>query len=169
MNLARVVAMMVKLIPRWLMMILATIFLCAVSSFAYVALRRAGLGLIPEAGCFADKASFVVLMSACSFISYWISVLRLVTVMVKIIAGWLLMLLTTLFLPFGTILAYEALRRAGLGILPELDSFGNNATVVVLLSACSFISYWISIRYPVQSRTASPAALNSSPSSECGS
>ena len=74
MNLTRVVAIMVKLIPRWLMMILATMFLCAVTSFAYVALRRAGLGLIPEAGSFADKASFVLLMSACSFISYWISI-----------------------------------------------------------------------------------------------
>ena len=122
MSSARVVAIMVKLIPRWLMMILATMFLCAVTSFAYVALRHFGLGIIPEAGSFADKAIFVVLMSACSFISYWISVLRLVTVMVKIIAGWLLMLLTTLLLPIGTILAYEALRRAGLGIIPELDS-----------------------------------------------
>ena len=169
MNSARVVAIMVKLIPRWLMMILATMFLCAVTSFAYVALRHFGLGIIPEAGSFADKAIFVVLMSACSFISYWISVLRLVTVMVKIIAGWLLMLLTTLFLPIGTILAYEALRRAGLGIIPELDSFGNNAIVVVLMSACSFISYWISIRYPVQSRTAATASLNNSTNSECKS
>ena len=169
MNSARVVAIMVKLIPRWLMMILATMFLCTVTSFAYVALRHFGLGIIPEAGSFADKAIFVVLMSACSFISYWISILRLVTVMVKIIAGWLLMLLTTLFLPIGTILAYEALRRAGLGIIPELDSFGNNAIVVVLMSACSFISYWISIRYPVQSRTAAPASLNNSTNSECKS
>ena len=169
MNSARVVAIMVKLIPRWLMMILATMFLCAVTSFAYVALRHFGLGIIPEAGSFADKAIFVLLMSACSFISYWISVLRLVTVMVKIIAGWLLMLLTTLLLPIGTILAYEALRRAGLGIIPELDSFGNNAIVVVLMSACSFISYWISIRYPVQSRTAAPASINNSTNSECKS
>ena len=169
MNSARVVAIMVKLIPRWLMMILATMFLCTVTSFAYVALRHFGLGIIPEAGSFADKAIFVVLMSACSFISYWISVLRLVTVMVKIIAGWLLMLLTTLLLPIGTILAYEALRRAGLGIIPELDSFGNNAIVVVLMSACSFISYWISIRYPVQSRTAATASLNNSTNSECKS
>ena len=94
---------------------------------------------------------------------------RVVAIMVKLIPRWLMMILATMFLCTVTSFAYVALRHFGLGIIPELDSFGNNATVVVLMSACSFISYWISIRYPVQSRTAATASLNNSTKSECKS
>ena len=79
------------------------------------------------------------------------------------------MIITTLFLVIVAAFAYDALRIAGVGIMPEAGSFADKATGVVLMSACSFTSYWISIRYPVQSRTAAPASINNSTNSECRS
>ena len=98
---------------------------------------------------------------------------RVVTIMVKILVGWLVMVLTTLFLALvlGIVaaFAYAALGKAGMGILPEISSFVEQSAVSVLWSACSITGYWVSVRFVVKSRTAAPASLNNSTNSECKS
>ena len=92
--------------------------------------------------------------------------------MVKILVGWLVMVLTTLLLILllGIVaaFAFAALEKAGLG-LPEISSLVEQSAVSVLWSACSITGYWVSVRFVVKSRTSVPASLNSSTNSECRS
>ena len=98
---------------------------------------------------------------------------RVVAIMVKILVGWLVMVLTTLFLALvlGIVAAfvYAALGKAGMGILPEISNFVEQSAVSVLWSACSITGYWVSVRFVFKSRTAASASLNNSTNYECRS
>ena len=80
---------------------------------------------------------------------------RVVAIMVKILVGWLVMVLTTLFLALvlGIVAAfvYAALGKAGMGILPEISNFVEQSAVSVLWSACSITGYWVSVRFVFKS------------------
>ena len=94
--------------------------------------------------------------------------------MVKILVGWLVMVLTTLLLVLLlgilAVFAWAALEKAGLVIqLAEISGFVEQVAVSVLWSACSIAGYWEPVRFVVKSRTAAPASLNNYTNSECRS
>ena len=81
------------------------------------------------------------------------------TVMGKIIAGWLVMIFTTVTALLVAIpIAKEYVAPDASLSLVWFSLFGS-----------SFTGYWVSVRFVVQSRAAAPASLNNSTNSECKS
>ena len=77
----------------------------------------------------------------------------------KIIAGWLVMIFTTV-----------AALIVAIPSIPFVEEYvAPDAVLWFSLFGSSFTGYWVSVRFVVQSRAAAPASLNNSTNSECKS
>ena len=88
------------------------------------------------------------------------------TVMGKIIAGWLVMIVTTVIV-FRAVGFAGAIWEDSIGGPPMGES--GAVALLVMIFGSSFTGYWVSVRFVVQSRAAAPASLNNSTNSECKS
>ena len=84
------------------------------------------------------------------------------TVMGKIIAGWLVMIVTTVAVLFGGIFSATYPEENGAPIASPI-------LLWFIVFGSSFTGYWVSVRFVVQSRADDPASLNNSTNSECKS
>ena len=84
------------------------------------------------------------------------------TVMGKIIAGWLVMIFTTVA---ALIVAIPSIPFVEEYVAPD----AGRTFLWFSLFGSSFTGYWVSVRFVVQSRAAAPASLNNSTNSECKS